>query len=149
MKDDHSPSPVCDCRESPSDRSIPEQPCEAALAAYRRALTEGCLPAGAAPPCLRSLHLMVADQESPGYLIPVPPETASFAALAPIEEAIVEQRRTLRSARATLAAFEGLYAEMHRQERPALTRLSGTAVIGKALDAGASGCRAEVLSLIH
>ncbi|MFE3389790.1 LuxR C-terminal-related transcriptional regulator [Streptomyces anulatus] len=144
MKDDHSPSPVCDCRESPSDRSIPEQPCEAALAAYRRALTVGCLPAGAAPPCLRSLHLMVADQESPGYLIPVPPETASFAALAPIEEAIVEQRRTLRSARATLAAFEGLYAEMHRQERPALTRLSGAAVISKALDAGVSGCRAEV-----
>ncbi|NEE10750.1 LuxR family transcriptional regulator, partial [Streptomyces sp. SID7499] len=87
---------------------------------------------------------MVADQETPGYLIPVPPETASFAALAPIEEAIVEQRRTLRSARATLAAFEGLYAEMHRQERPALTRLSGAAVISKALDAGVSGCRAEV-----
>ncbi|MFH8880502.1 LuxR C-terminal-related transcriptional regulator [Streptomyces californicus] len=144
MKADHSPSPVCDCRESRMDRSIPEQPCEAALAAYRRALTEGGLPADAAPPCLRSLHLMVADQEAPERLVPVPPETASFAALAPIEEAIAEQRRTLRSARATLAAFEGLYAETYPPERPALTRLAGAAVISKALEAGVSGCRAEV-----
>ncbi|CAM5314077.1 LuxR family transcriptional regulator [Streptomyces badius] len=129
----------------PRTGRIPEQPCEAALATYRRALTQGRLPAAAAaPPCLLSLHLLVADRDSPGHLIPVPPETASFTALAPIEEAIVEQRRTLRSARATLAAFEGLYAEVHRPERPALTRLSGEAVISKALDAGVSGCRAEV-----
>ncbi|MEV1046922.1 LuxR C-terminal-related transcriptional regulator [Streptomyces sp. NPDC049916] len=144
MKDDHSLSPHCDCRESPSDRSIPEKPCEAALATYRRALTEGSLPAGAVPSCLRALHLLVPDREAPGRLVPVPPETASFAALAPIEEVIAEQHRTLRSARATLAAFEGLYADVRRQESPALTRLSGTAVISRALDAGVSGCRTEV-----
>nr|WP_241192474.1 LuxR C-terminal-related transcriptional regulator [Streptomyces sp. ADI96-02] len=88
---------------------------------------------------------MVADPDAPpGRLLPVPPETASFAALAPIEEAIAEQRRTLRSARAALAAFEALHADAHRRDRPELTRLSGEAVISKALHAGVSGCRAEV-----
>ncbi|MEU6013516.1 LuxR C-terminal-related transcriptional regulator [Streptomyces sp. NPDC047515] len=87
---------------------------------------------------------MVEDRDSPGYLIPVPPETASFDALGPIEETIAQQRRTLRSARAALAVFEGLYADVHRLEQPALTRLSGAAVIGKAIDAGVAGCREEV-----
>ncbi|MFF9506438.1 LuxR C-terminal-related transcriptional regulator [Streptomyces sp. NPDC014724] len=139
MKDDHSGPRACDCRESSSDRV-----CDTALAAYRRALTEGSLPADDVPRCLSGLHLMVEDRDSPGYLIPVPPETASFDALGPIEETIARQRRTLRSARAALAVFEGLYADVHRLEQPALTRLSGAAVIGKALDAGVAGCREEV-----
>ncbi|MFD4947780.1 LuxR C-terminal-related transcriptional regulator [Streptomyces sp. NPDC058239] len=139
MKDDHSGPRSCDCRESSPDRV-----CDTALAAYRRALTEGRLPAGEVPGCLTTLHLMVEDRDSPGYLIPVPPETASFDALGPIEEAIARERRTLRSARAALAVFEGLYADVHRLEQPALTRLSGAAVIGKALDAGVAGCREEV-----
>ncbi|MCX4674581.1 LuxR C-terminal-related transcriptional regulator [Streptomyces sp. NBC_01433] len=123
---------------------MPERPCETALTTYRRALLEGSLPQGEVAACLRALHLMVADRESPGFMIPVPPETASFAALAPMEEAILEQRRTLRSARAALAAFEGLYADVHRLQQPALTRLSGHAVISKALEAGVGGCREEV-----
>ncbi|MFG2628430.1 LuxR C-terminal-related transcriptional regulator [Streptomyces sp. NPDC048473] len=139
MKDDHSGPRACDCRESSPDRA-----CDTALAAYRRALTEGSLPVGEVPGCLSTLHLMVQDRDSPGRLIPVPPETASFDALGPIEEAIARERRTLRSARATLAVFEGLYADVHRLEQPALTRLSGAAVIGKALDAGVAGCREEV-----
>ncbi|WP_323180664.1 LuxR C-terminal-related transcriptional regulator [Streptomyces atratus] len=139
MKDDHSGPRSCDCRESSPDRV-----CDTAVAAYRRALTEGSLPAGEVPGCLTTLHLMVEDRDSPGYLIPVPPETASFDALGPIEEAIARERRTLRSARAALAVFEGLYADAHRLEQPALTRLSGAAVIGKALDAGVAGCREEV-----
>ncbi|MFF8915466.1 hypothetical protein ACF08M_19615 [Streptomyces sp. NPDC015032] len=40
--------------------------------------------------------------------------------------------------------FEGLYADVHRFEPPALARLSGEAVIGKALEAGVAGCREEV-----
>ncbi|WP_329935560.1 LuxR C-terminal-related transcriptional regulator [Streptomyces sp. BE308] len=144
MQDDQSLPPVCDCRESTPDRPMPERPCETALTTYRRALLEGSLPRGEVAGCLRALHLMVADRESPGFMIPVPPETASFAALAPIEEAILEQRRTLRSARAALAAFEGLYADVHRLQQPALTRLSGHAVISKALEAGVGGCREEV-----
>lgn len=105
---------------------------------------EGSLPQDEVADCLRTLHLMVADRDSPGFMIPVPPETASFAALAPIEEAIVEQRRTLRSARAALSVFEALYADVHRLQQPALTRLTGEAVISKALEAGVAGCREEV-----
>lgn len=86
--------------------------------------------------CLVALHLMVADRESPGSMIPVPPETASYAALAPLQEAILERRRTLRATRATLSVFESLYADVHRSEQPALTPLSGAAVISRALDAG-------------
>ncbi|MGP3634967.1 LuxR C-terminal-related transcriptional regulator [Streptomyces sp. 24-1644] len=144
MKDDHSTPPACDCRESTSGRSPSERPCDTALAIYRRALVEGSLPQDEVADCLRALHLMVADRDSPGFMIPVPPETASFAALAPIEEAIVEQRRTLRSARAALSVFETLYADVHRLQQPALTRLTGEAVISKALDAGVAGCREEV-----
>ncbi|MET9919896.1 LuxR C-terminal-related transcriptional regulator [Streptomyces sp. NPDC006435] len=96
------------------------------------------------PGCLSALHLMVEDRDAPGRLIPVPPETASFDALGSIEEAIARKRRTLRSTRAVLAAFEDLYVDLHRLEQPALTRLSGEAVIGKALDAGVAGCREEV-----
>ncbi|MFJ2129491.1 LuxR C-terminal-related transcriptional regulator [Streptomyces sp. NPDC098085] len=139
MKDDHSGPRACDCRES-----SPERACGTALAVYRRALTEGSLPASDVPRCLSALHLVMEDRDSPGYLIPVPPETASFDALGPIEEAIARQRRTLRSARAALAVFEGLYADVHRLEQPALARLSGAAVIGKALEAGVAGCREEV-----
>ncbi|MFB6779229.1 LuxR C-terminal-related transcriptional regulator [Streptomyces sp. NPDC056352] len=141
MKDDHSSPGACDCRESSSDH-----PCATALTAYRRALMEGSLPETEAPACLRALQLVVADREAPGSLIPVPPETASFAALGPIEEAIVRQRRTLRATRAALAAFEGLYADVHRTEQPALTRLAGRAVINKALDAAVGSCREELLT---
>ncbi|MFI6951030.1 LuxR C-terminal-related transcriptional regulator [Streptomyces sp. NPDC050422] len=148
MKADHSSPPACDCRESSADgareRPAPEQPCEAALAAYRRALVAGSLPTEAVAGCLVDLHLMVADRESPGLMIPVPPETASYAALAPLQEAILERRRTLRSTRATLSVFEALYADVHRTRQPALTRLSGAAVISRALDAGVAGCREEV-----
>ncbi|MFF2327915.1 MULTISPECIES: LuxR C-terminal-related transcriptional regulator [unclassified Streptomyces] len=139
MKDDHSGPRACDCRES-----SPDSTCDTALAAYRRALTEGSLPAGDVPRCLSTLRLMVEDRDSPGYLIPVPPETASFDALGPIEETIARERRALRSARAALAVFDGLYADVHRLEQSALTRLHGAAVIGKALDAGVAGCREEV-----
>ncbi|MFD5186588.1 LuxR C-terminal-related transcriptional regulator [Streptomyces sp. NPDC058357] len=57
-------------------------------------------------------------------LLPRTPETASFDVLGPIEAAIARQRRTLCSARAALAEFEGLYADAHRLEPSALTRLS-------------------------
>lgn len=40
--------------------------------------------------------------------------------------------------------FEGLYADAHRLEPSALTRLSGEAVIGEALEAGVVGCHEEV-----
>lgn len=148
MKADHSSPPACDCHESAADaardRPAPEQPCEAALATYRRALVAGSLPREAVAGCLTVLHLMVADRESPGSMIPVPPETASYAALAPLQEAILERRRTLRATRATLSVFEALYADVHRTQRPELTRLSGAAVISRALDAGVAGCREEV-----
>ncbi|MFF3953275.1 LuxR C-terminal-related transcriptional regulator [Streptomyces sp. NPDC001890] len=139
MKDEHSGPRACDCRESSPDRV-----CDPALAAYRRALTDGSLPAGDVPGCLSALRLMVVDRHAPGRLVPVPPETASFDVLGPIEAAIARQRRTLRSTRAALTVFEGLYAEAHRLEPSALTRLSGEAVIGKALEAGVAGCREEV-----
>lgn len=139
VKDDYSGPRACDCRES-----SPDHACATALAVYRRALTEGSLPEGEVPGCLSTLHLMVEDRDAPGRLIPVPPETASFDALGSIEEAIARKRRTLRSTRAVLAAFEDLYVDLHRLEQPALTRLSGEAVIGKALDAGVAGCREEV-----
>ncbi|WP_327709076.1 helix-turn-helix transcriptional regulator [Streptomyces sp. NBC_00464] len=148
MKDDQSRPPACDCRESSADgsrdRPAPEQPCEAALAVYRRALVTGGLPRDEVTGCLVALHLMVADRESPGSMIPVPPETASYAALAPLQEAILERRRTLRATRATLSVFESLYADVHRSEQPALTPLSGAAVISRALDAGVAGCREEI-----
>ncbi|MCM2412017.1 LuxR C-terminal-related transcriptional regulator [Streptomyces sp. RKAG290] len=149
MKDDHSSPPVCDCRESSSDssgrsRPLPEQPCETALATYRHALTAGSLPQDEVAGCLRALHLMVADRDSPGFMMPVPPETASYAALAPLQEAIADRRRTLRATRATLSVFEALYADVHRLEQPVLTRLSGETVISKALEAGAAGCREEM-----
>ncbi|WP_405405223.1 LuxR C-terminal-related transcriptional regulator [Streptomyces sp. NBC_01104] len=149
MKDDHSSTPACDCRESSSgvsarDRPAPERPCEAALATYRRALVAGSLPQDEVTGCLRALQLMVADRGSPGFMMPVPPETASYAALAPLQEAILDHRRTLRATRASLSVFEALYAEVHRTQQPALTRLSGAAVISKALDAAVGGCRQEV-----
>ncbi|MEU8700589.1 LuxR C-terminal-related transcriptional regulator [Streptomyces sp. NPDC048680] len=149
MKDDHSSPPACDCRESSADSSAradsaPRQPCESALAAYRRALVAGCLPAHEVAGCLRDLHLMVADRRSPGFMIPVPPETAAHAALAPLQEAILDRRRTLRATRAALSVFEALYADVHRTEQPALTRLSGEAVISRALDAAVDGCREQV-----
>ncbi|MFF1836093.1 LuxR C-terminal-related transcriptional regulator [Streptomyces sp. NPDC058231] len=139
MRDDHSRPRACDCRKSPPDR-----PCETALAVYRRALLQGSLPEADAPGCLRALHLVVEDSDAPGSLIPVPPETASFAALGSIEEAIVGQRRKLRATRAALAVFEGLYADVRRPERPVLTRLAGRAVISKALDAAVGSCREEL-----
>ncbi|MGW3731546.1 LuxR C-terminal-related transcriptional regulator [Streptomyces sp. NPDC005148] len=141
MKDDQSGPRACDCRESSPDR-----PCETALAAYRRGLMQGSLPQDGAPACLRALQLVVTDRDAPGSLIPVPPETASFAALGPIEEAIDQQRRNLRAVRASLAAFEGLYAEVHRLEQPVLTRLVGRAVISKALDAAVGSCQEELLT---
>ncbi|WSY84344.1 LuxR C-terminal-related transcriptional regulator [Streptomyces sp. NBC_00876] len=104
----------------------------------------GSLPQGEVAGCLRALHLMVTDRESPGFMIPVPPETASYSALAPLQEAVLERRRDLRSTRATLSVFEALYADVHRSEQPALTRLSGEPVISKALDAGVAGCREQV-----
>ncbi|WP_319680419.1 LuxR C-terminal-related transcriptional regulator [Streptomyces sp. AK02-01A] len=139
MKDDHSSTRACDCRESSPDR-----PCDAALAAYRRALVEGDLPQDEVPGCLRSLHLVVEDRDSPGFMIPISPETASFAALGPIEEALARQRRNLRSARAALSVFETLYADVHRQEQPALTRLTGHAAISRALDAAVGSCHEEL-----
>ncbi|MEV0782390.1 LuxR C-terminal-related transcriptional regulator [Streptomyces sp. NPDC050423] len=149
MKDAHSSPPACDCRESSADSSaragsVPEQPCESALATYRRALVAGCLPEDEVAGCLRDLHLMVADRRSPGSMIPVPPETASHAVLAPLQAAVLDRRRTLRATRAALSVFEALYADVHRTERPALTRLSGEAVISKALDAAVGGCREQV-----
>ncbi|MFJ3528841.1 MULTISPECIES: LuxR C-terminal-related transcriptional regulator [unclassified Streptomyces] len=151
MKDDHSSPPVCDCRESSADGSAPggagsgpEHPCESALATYRRALVAGSLPQGEVAGCLRDLHLMVADRGSPGFMIPVPPETASYTALAPLQEALLERRRALRATRAALSVFETLYADVHRSEQPALTRLSGEAVISRALEAGVGGCREQV-----
>ncbi|WP_329614158.1 LuxR C-terminal-related transcriptional regulator [Streptomyces brevispora] len=149
MKDDHFSPPACDCHESPVDssaraRPVPEQPCETALAAYRRALVAGGLPQDEVAGCLRDLHLMVADRDSPGFMIPVPPEAASYSALAPLQEAIRDRRRTLRATRAALSVFETLYADVHRLEQPALTRLSGEAVISKALDAAVGGCREQV-----
>lgn len=141
---------MCDCRESSSDgrvrgdRPVPERPCETALTAYRGALRTGGLPAPDVPDCLRALHLMVADREAPGLLIPVPPETASHAALTPLREAVLERRRALRATRTALSVFETLYADAHRTSRPELTRLSGRAVISKALDAGVADCREEV-----
>ncbi|MFD0025849.1 LuxR C-terminal-related transcriptional regulator [Streptomyces sp. NPDC058382] len=149
MKDDQFRPPACDCRESTAESpgragSVPEQPCETALAAYRRALAAGGLPRSEVAGCLRDLHLMVEDRDSPGFMIPVPPETASHAALAPLQEAILDRRRTLHATRAKLSVFEALYADAHRLEQPALTRLSGAAVIGKALDAAVAGCREQV-----
>lgn len=149
MKDDHSSPPPCDCRESSPGgcergARLPEQPCTTALASYRRALVAGSLPREEVAGCLRALHLMVADRESPDFMVPVPPETASYAALAPLQEAILERRRTLRATRTTLSAFETLYADVHRLEQPALTRLSGEAVISKALEAGVAGCREQI-----
>ncbi|MFJ2703417.1 LuxR C-terminal-related transcriptional regulator [Streptomyces sp. NPDC087428] len=149
MKDDHSSPPACDCRASSADSSAradstPQQPCESALAAYRRALVAGRLPAHEVAGCLRDLHLMVADRRSPGFMIPVPPETASHAVLAPLQEAVLDRRRALRASRAALNVFEALYADVHRTEQPALTRLSGEAVISKALDAAVDGCREQV-----
>ncbi|MFJ4911328.1 LuxR C-terminal-related transcriptional regulator [Streptomyces sp. NPDC088726] len=151
MKDDHSRPPACDCRESPTDGSAPggagtgpEHPCESALATYRRALVAGCLPQGEVAGCLRELHLMVADRGSPGFMVPVPPETASYTALAPLQEALLDRRRALRATRAALSVFETLYADVHRSGQSALTRLSGEAVISKALEAAVGGCREQV-----
>ncbi|MGW2471908.1 helix-turn-helix transcriptional regulator [Streptomyces sp. NPDC001665] len=149
MKDDQSRPTACDCRESVPDGTRrpgdpPQQPCERALAVYRRALVAGSLPDEEVSGCLTALHLMVPDRASPGSMVPVPPETASHAALAPLEEAVLERRRALRATRATLAAFGTLYADVHRLEQPALTRLSGEAVISRALEAGVAGCRGEI-----
>ncbi|MFJ1926344.1 LuxR C-terminal-related transcriptional regulator [Streptomyces sp. NPDC088131] len=151
MKDDHSRPPACDCRESPTDGSAPggagtgpEHPCESALATYRRALVAGCLPQGEVAGCLRDLHLMVADRGSPGFMVPVPPETASYTALAPLQEDLLDRRRALRATRAALSVFETLYADVHRSGQSALTRLSGEAVISKALEAAVGGCREQV-----
>ncbi|MFB6819779.1 LuxR C-terminal-related transcriptional regulator [Streptomyces sp. NPDC056347] len=139
MKDDQSGPRVCDCRES-----SPGGVCDAALAAYRRALSDGSLPAGEVPRCLSALHLLVADRGTPERLVPVPPGTAVADALGPIEAVIAREQRTLRSARAALTLFEDLYADARRLEPSALTRLTGAAVIGKALGAAAAGCRTEV-----
>lgn len=104
----------------------------------------GGLPQDEVTGCLRDLHLMVADRGSPGFMIPVPPETAAYATLAPLQEAVLDRRRTLRATRATLSVFEALYADVHRLEQPVLTRLSGEAVINTALDAAVAGCREQV-----
>ncbi|MFG2596815.1 LuxR C-terminal-related transcriptional regulator [Streptomyces sp. NPDC048462] len=151
MKDDHSSPPACDCRESSAGSCArtgagagPERPCESALATYRRALVTGCLPQGEVAGCLRDLHLMVSDRGSPGFMVPVPPETASYTALAPLQEELLDRRRALRATRATLSVFEALYADVHRSEQPALTRLSGEAVISRALEAAVGGCREQV-----
>ncbi len=130
-----------DCDNSPL-----EGPCATALATYRRALTEGRLPRNEAPDCLWRFHLVLEDPYSPEFVIAVPAEAAAFAVLAPIENAISQQRQTLRATRAALSAFGEVYTDARSAEQPPLTLLTGGELISKALTAAVDGCRHELLT---
>ncbi|MGP8298554.1 LuxR C-terminal-related transcriptional regulator [Streptomyces inhibens] len=109
-------------------------------------MREGTVCREAAPPCLRALGLVAEDPRSPGVTTPVPPETAAFAALRPIEEAIADQQRTYRSVQAALSAFGRTYDDARKRERPTLTVLTGATVISNALEAAVDGCREALLT---
>jgi DNA-binding NarL/FixJ family response regulator len=114
---------------------------------YRRALVEGGLPRADVPDCLSRLHLVTEGPDSPGFMVPSTPESASFATLSPIEEAIERERGNLSSTRATLSLFDRLYAEVHRFDQPPLTLLAGRAAIKEAIDAAVDGCAEELLTM--
>lgn len=129
-----------DCGESPAD----PRPCEAGLAVYRTALREGRVPRGEVPPCLWRLHLVVEDSEDPEYAVPITPAAATFATVAPLEDLLAEQRRAMDKVRATLSAFEAVYAQERDAAGPSLVRLVGKDVINTALEAAVGGCRQEL-----
>ncbi|MFJ4919695.1 LuxR C-terminal-related transcriptional regulator [Streptomyces sp. NPDC088725] len=87
------------------------------------------------------------DGDRPGLVMPASPETASFATLGPMEEALVEHQRSLRSTRSALSAFETLYTDVQRVEQPVFTRLLGAAVIRQAIEAAVANCREELLTM--
>lgn len=141
VKRDHFDPRTCDCRET-----RPTRPCPRALSVYRGALREGRVPADEVPRCLTELGLVVADADTPGWCLPVPPDAARFAVLSAMEDRMAEQRRALRSASSRLAAFESVYAREQRSVLPALVRLTEKAVISAALEAAVGDCRHELLT---
>lgn len=98
------------------------------------------------PSCLIDLHLVVDDEDAPGFCVPVPPEGARFAVVSPIEDRMAEQRRQLHSVQAWLTAFESVYTQEQDETRPLVARLTGKAVINAALEVAVGGCRRELLT---
>ncbi|KIF76481.1 LuxR family transcriptional regulator [Streptomyces sp. 150FB] len=142
MKDVHPGAWTCECPEASRGK-----PCATALATYRRALLDGRVPRGEVPDCLHALRLFVDDTDSAGFMSPVPPATASTAALGLVEEEIAEQNRTLRSLQSAFTEFQELYAEASLPDQPVITRLAGRAVVNAAIDAEVTNCREEILTM--
>ncbi|MEU9862152.1 LuxR C-terminal-related transcriptional regulator [Streptomyces sp. NPDC047971] len=113
---------------------------------YRAALATGTLPLDEVPDCLWSLHLVTESADEPGLARVVPPETAAFSVLAPMEAAVADGRRALRATQAVFSAFSQLYVEARRNEQPPLTLLSGGALISDTLEAAVGNCRVELLT---
>ncbi|WP_369230339.1 LuxR C-terminal-related transcriptional regulator [Streptomyces sp. R21] len=114
--------------------------------AYRTALREGRVRRDAIPRCLYDLHLVVDDEDAPGFCVPVPPEGARFAVVGPIEDQMAEQRRKLRAVQARLASFESVYSQEQDAAQPLTVRLTGKAAINAALEVAVGGCRKELLT---
>nr|WSX51402.1 LuxR family transcriptional regulator [Streptomyces sp. NBC_00974] len=140
MKRGHVGTAGDDCGESATD----PRPCEAGLAVYRTALRAGRVPRGDVPPCLWRLHLVVEDSRDPAYAVPLTPAAATFATMAPLEDLLAQQRRAMDSVRATLSAFEAVYAREQDAARPPLVRLVGKDVINSTLEAAVGGCLQEL-----
>lgn len=113
---------------------------------YRDALSTGTLPLDAVPACLWTLNLVTEAAGEPGMARVVPPETAAFSVLAPMEAAVADGQRALRATQAVFSTFSQLYVEARRSEQPPLTLLSGGALISDTLEAAVGNCRVELLT---
>ncbi|URN12338.1 hypothetical protein LUW77_13605 [Streptomyces radiopugnans] len=120
--------------------------CDEGDAFYRQALTRGSAPAAQAPGCLLELGLLRRSPESPGTLVPVPPDIAAARLARPIERAILEQEQALRSVRSVLARAEAAYRQIGREVNRTADLLLGEEAVDRALRRAARSCGSDVMT---
>lgn len=120
--------------------------CDEGDAFYRQALARGSAPAGQAPGCLLELGLLRRSPESPGTLVPVPPDIAAARLARPIERAILEQEQALRSVRSVLARAEAAYRQIGREVNRTADLLLGEEAVDQALHRAARSCGSDVMT---
>ncbi|MFJ8535628.1 LuxR C-terminal-related transcriptional regulator [Streptomyces sp. NPDC093591] len=128
----------------------PENPCEAGLEVYARALREGSVPERAASPvpCLLHADLLRPDTDDPRRLKPVAPALVLPRLLRPIAEDIAQRRRA--ESRLT-EAFEPLLALDIEQANPAeptgVSLLRGLERINLAIADAMAAASGELLAI--